>query len=127
MIKRLIASLILAAATAVVAHGIYSELRPAPSVEQRAIGWLARELELTAEQQRAIFEIHQRRCAEMGRWLEEAAATGSPHPHRRHHAYGACRAATGALIEEVSAQLGPEQRARYLRLVEPCLMGPWAR
>lgn len=112
--KRLVLALLLVATSAVAVGAIYFRVRPVPSEADCSLVWLTQELHLDATQRAKIVALHSRYCPSICQLGEAAARAGQPIPQ-------SCRLATQQLVEAVSAELTPGQRARYRELVAPCL------
>ena len=111
--KRWIIAIFLVIASSALAGSIYSWLRePAAPPERCTMDWLADELALTDVQYTKIWALHSKLCPQISRLDRVCSAVGGERP--------ACERMTSQLIEEVSAQLSPTQRDKYLRIVESC-------
>ena len=115
--KRGAVVLFLVLASSALAASLYSWWRTPASAEECTFAWLAEELALTEAQQARVWDLHVRRCEEIGRLAAACAGPGAD------SAVLACGRMTERLVAEVCAELTPEQRAKYLELVAPCLAG----
>ena len=122
--KRWAFILAIALVSGVVAHELYTALRPTKPPEVCSMEWLAAELALSPAQSDAVWAIHVRRCAEICRLDGERAACPTDMAAT---ATQACRLVTQQLIRDVCAELTPPQRQKYLQLVAPCLAAAEAK
>lgn len=101
-------------ASALLGGALYAALRPVRSEDERKMDWLADRLGLSAEQRTKIWQLHVRHCPQIGK-LGVECSVATPGARQQ------CRQATEQLVRAVSAELTPEQRERYLKLVASCL------
>jgi len=113
--KRLIFALVLACVSGAVAYAVLLRTRSASQQFDCEITWLSHKLSLTREQTIRVRELHLKYCPTMNGL--NAACAGSSDPARASELVKACRESTAKLVEMVSAELSPEQRAKYLELV----------
>jgi hypothetical protein len=112
--KRGVLFILLLGLGAVLGGVVYAALRPERTDDERKLGWLATELDLTKDQQVKIKVLHERYCPEICR-LGMKCGGNAPEASRR------CRNATKELVQAVAAELTAVQRTRYLEMVACCV------
>jgi hypothetical protein len=117
--KRWILVTLLLCAGALVGRAVYSAARPV-SEKPCTMAWLEQELNLTPEQKIRIEQLHAQSDSTIQKLRSEYAQCDKS---RTDGARASCEKATKELIERVAAELNPEQRQKYFKLVAPCSRG----
>ena len=117
--KRWFAIAALLVAGALAGRAVYSAARPV-SEQACTMEWLSEELKLSEDQAARIERLHAQSNGPLQKLRSEYAQCDKA---RAGGARVACENATQQLIDQVSAELNPEQRAKYLNLVAPCARG----
>lgn len=114
--KRLFIALILACVTAGVAYAVFLRACPENKKFDCEIKWLSHKLALTPEQADRIRAIHMKHCPSMNGLGAQTKTCGDP--ARKAELKQACGESTAKLIEAVCAELTPQQREAYAKLLE---------
>jgi hypothetical protein len=114
--KRLLLALILACVTAGAAYAIFLRANPENKKFDCEIKWLSHKLSLTSEQAERIRAIHVKYCPSMNGLVAQMKACGDP--AKKSELKQACCNSTSKLVESVCAELNPQQREDYLKLLE---------
>jgi len=113
--KRLIFALVLACVSGAVAYAVYFKTQSANRQFDCEISWLSYKLSLTPQQTARVRELHLKYCPTMNGL--NAACSRNHDTARSAELAQACRESTTKLVETVSAELTPGQRANYLKLL----------
>lgn len=116
--KRLLIALVLALVTAGAAYAIFLRACPENKKFDCEIKWLSHKLALTPEQSERIRAIHLQHCPSMNGLGSKMKACNDP--ARKAELKEACGESTQRLIEAVCAELNPQQREAYLKLIGTC-------
>jgi len=113
--KRLFFALVLACVTGGIAYAVFWKTQSANRAFDCEISWLSYKLALTPEQTARVRELHVKFCPTMNGL--NAACARNHDPARAPELARACSDSITKLVETVSAELTPEQKERYLRLL----------
>jgi hypothetical protein len=114
--KRLLIALILACVTAGAAYAIFLRACPENKRFDCEIKWLSHKLALTPEQTERVRAAHLKYCPSMNGLGAQAKNCGEP--NQKAELKQACGESTCKLIDAVCAELTPQQREVYLKLLE---------
>jgi len=114
--KRLLIALVLACVTAGAAYAIFLRACPENKRFDCEIKWLSHKLALTPEQTERVRAAHLKYCPTMNGLGAQVNACGDP--SRKVELKQACGESTSMLIEAVCAELTPQQREVYMKLLE---------
>jgi hypothetical protein len=114
--KRLFIALILACVTAAAAYGVFLKVRPGNQKFDCEIKWLSHKLALTPEQTDRVRAIHLKYCPSMnglGTQLKSCSDSAKSAELKE-----ACCNSANKLVDSVCAELTPQQREEYMKLLE---------